>query len=463
MRRALFLLLLVAPGVLAGEREQRLERAAIARTAFDARMRLGDLARDAGNRAEALRLYAEAVTFFLAELPDLENEVVVNEVIGIGGGAGGGFRARRGGAGGRGGGGAVRAENPVDRGLAWLAAHQDVKADGRWDADDFMKHDPADDKTDGKGAPLFDVGVTGLALLAFLGSAYTDRGDAATNPYRENVRMGLRFLLTSQDAQGCFGPRTAQQWMYNHAIATLAVCEAYALTSNPRYKKPAADGIAFLLAAQNPGGGWRYGIQPGESDTSVTAWCVAALKSGKGAGLEVPDRAFADALAWVDRMTDKDFGRGGYIRPGGAPFRPDALAKAFPEGRTEAMTAAGILTRILCGQDPRRTDAIEKGADLCVAKPPVWNPDSGTIDMYYWYFGTMALFQVGGGPWRKWNAAMKKAIVAQQHARGSGARSGSWDPIGVWARDSGGRVYSTALMALSLEVYYRYDRVIGGK
>ena len=40
------------------------------------------------------------------------------------------------------------------------------------------------------------------------------------------------------------------------------------------------------------------------------------------------------------------------------------------------------------------------------------------------------------------------------------AFKGSWDPIDPWGGD-GGRVYSTALLAMCLEVYYRYDRVIG--
>ncbi len=36
-----------------------------------------------------------------------------------------------------------------------------------------------------------------------------------------------------------------------------------------------------------------------------------------------------------------------------------------------------------------------------------------------------------------------------------GCRRGSWDPTGRWS-PQGGRVYSTALAVLTLEVYYRY-------
>lgn len=64
--------------------------------------------------------------------------------------------------------------------------------------------------------------------------------------------------------------------------------------------------------------------------------------------------------------------------------------------------------------------------------------------------------------WRKWNEAMFEAIVKHQHMKGSGSRTGSWDPLCAWGED-GGRVYSTALLTMCLEVYYRYDRVFGVK
>ena len=36
-----------------------------------------------------------------------------------------------------------------------------------------------------------------------------------------------------------------------------------------------------------------------------------------------------------------------------------------------------------------------RGVDLCVKSLPTWDEEAGTIDMYYWYYGTLALFQVG--------------------------------------------------------------------
>jgi hypothetical protein len=268
--------------------------------------------------------------------------------------------------------------------------------------------------------------------------------------------------MTSQDEDGVFGTRATHSFIYNHAIATLAMCEAYWMTRNPRYKKPAQEGLNFLAMARNPYLAWRYEPRGGENDTSVTGWCVMALKSGKFAGLEVDPAALDGARLWIDKMTDPQFGQVGYNFTGGVPSRPEGKQDRFPPEKSQSMTAVGVLSRIFLGEDPRTSEPIRKGADLCVALPPVWNPDDGSIDMYYWYYGTLAMFQVGGAPWKKWNAAMVPAIVKSQHQKGSGARTGSWDPLGVWG-DDGGRVYSTAVMVMCLEVYYRYERVFGGR
>ncbi|HEX5139008.1 MAG TPA: prenyltransferase/squalene oxidase repeat-containing protein [Planctomycetota bacterium] len=376
-------------------------------------------------------------------------------VVGLGSGGGGHGRGSRRHTGATG--SDARTQDAVDAALKWLAEHQDMDADGRWDADDFMKHDPADDRCDGAGGALHDVGVTGLAVLAFLGADYTDRGN---HPFAKHVREGLRYLIRSQEPDGCFGSRASHSFMYSHAIATLAMCEAFWMTRNPRYRKPAQDGINFISAARNPYLAWRYEPRGGQNDTSVTGWCVMAMKSGKYAGLEVDPDAFDGARAWIEKMTEPNFGQVGYDSPGGAPARPEGKQDRFPCEKSQSMTAVGVLTRIFLGEDPRTSDMIRKGAKLCVEHPPRWNPDDGSIDMYYWYYGTLAIFQVGGAPWKTWNDAMVGAIVNHQHGKGTGSREGSWDPVGCWG-DDGGRVYSTAMLAMCLEVYYRYPKVFG--
>ena len=63
------------------------------------------------------------------------------------------------------------------------------------------------------------------------------------------------------------------------------------------------------------------------------------------------------------------------------------------------------------------------------------------------------MFQLQGDYWRQWNEALQTQLLASQ--RTAGALAGSWDPDAVWG-GYGGRIYSTSLSALCLEVYYRY-------
>jgi hypothetical protein len=392
MRPFLLLALLLLPAAAADDAGMlRLNR-----LAMEAQIRIGDTLRQKGDRAGARIAYEEALR--------LES-------------------------------GPLRGGPAVRLALRWLAAHQDP--DGKWDCDGFMKHDPAGDKCDGAGGAQNDIGVTGLALLAFLRAGYG---------HEASVRMGLDFLAKSQQENGCFGTRVSHSFMYGHAIATLAMCEAYRVTRDERDKAAAAKGVAFLQEARNPYLAWRYEPRGGENDTSVTAWCVMALGAGRGIGLEIDPGAFDGARVWIEKMTEPNLGQVGYNFPGGAPARPEGKQDRFPADRSQSMTAAGLAVRMELGEDPA-SDVVRKGAKLCLALLPAWNPDDGSIDMYYWFHATEAMARIGGGSWSAWRGKLEEALIRSQHP--NGARAGSWDPIDPWGED-GGRVYSTALMALSL-------------
>jgi hypothetical protein len=95
--------------------------------------------------------------------------------------------------------------------------------------------------------------------------------------------------------------------------------------------------------------------------------------------------------------------------------------------------------------------------------PPAWDKDLGTANgggwpMYYTYYTTLVMFQCGGDLWKKWNEGMKKMLLDNQ--RKGGDPDGSWDPLSAWETKAG-RAYTTALGALSLEVYYRYMKLGG--
>ncbi len=339
----------------------------------------------------------------------------------------------------------------VEAGLEWLAAHQ--AANGSWDADGF----PANCGSlpcDGAGAPLYDTGVTGLAVLAFLGNGETHR----TPRWGKVVRAGLGYLLSVQDGEGCVGDRRSTHFVYGHAIGALALCEAYGATGSKALREPAERAVRFTLACQNPGSGWRYGVRPGDNDTSVTGWMASSLRAAADAGLAVDQAGLAGARKWLDAVTDPGSGRTGYTERGNGPGRPSHLLEVFWADRSESLTAIGILTRIHSGQ---RRDAavVARGVGLCLDVLPVWNEKDGSIDYYYWYYGSAALFQVGGEPWRKWNAALRKVLLGNQRMAAGDHRRGSWDPKDPWGEE-GGRIYSTALNVLSLETAHRHARIL---
>lgn len=337
------------------------------------------------------------------------------------------------------GGGSAETEAAVDRALAWLAAHQ--SADGRWDVAKLEGGlEPRTAGHDRQGAGVgADTGVTGLALLAFLGRGHTHlEGD-----YRDTVRRGLEFLLNSQDQRGSVeGDARLFAKMYCHGMGALALSEAYAMTGDDRLKNAVRDAVAFTSAAQHTAtGGWRYlPAQPGDTspgslgDMSQHGWQVMILKSAQLAGINPGDVVLTRAAKFVTSTASGMHG-------GLSSYRPR-------ERVTATMTAEALVCRWFLGMSRGEGLDREAGDQLLAELPSADAPN-----FYYWYYGTLAMHEIQGEHWQKWNAAMQRTLLATQ-LRG-GRSDGSWDPDPVWG-GYGGRTYSTALGALSLEVYYRY-------
>lgn len=131
----------------------------------------------------------------------------------------------------------------------------------------------------------------------------------------------------------------------------------------------------------------------------------------------------------------------------------------------ETLTAVGMLCRMFIEKD-KADKALEGGAKLLSKGLPEYDTAKKVeipIDYYYWYYATQAMYQFDGPAgkyWTGWNDAMKKALLAGQKDKNAGCLSGSWDAsVDRWGFE-GGRVYATALNALTLETYYRYPRVL---
>jgi hypothetical protein len=339
-------------------------------------------------------------------------------------------------------GGTLAAENAVGAALRWLAAHQDD--DGKWDADGFTRHCPAG-RVCGGASPrgregIYDVGISGLALLCFLGHGNTHQA----GEHREVVGRALAWLLSRQDRRSGAFEEDRPVAMYNQAIATLALAEVYAMSDDAKLRPPLVRAVNCICQAQQKSGGWDYtAMKTDRNDTSVTGWQVMALKSAKSAGVHIPWRTTHGILRHFERVTDEQ----GYV--------------GYTNGRVSraniALAAVGMLSNRYLGRkgdDP----LLVRQQRILLANLPRWpllrSRRGRDHSMYYWYYGTLAMYQQGGRAWDTWNEAIRDMLVTEQCHEGHAA--GSWDPDGFWARQYAGRVYSTALMTLTLEIYYRY-------
>ena len=303
----------------------------------------------------------------------------------------------------------------VNQALKWLKAHQ--SPDGSWDCDGFSSNCDAKRGAACTGAAqaVFDAGVTGLALLAFLGAGYDSQ---LHGPYLDTVRNGLKYLKNDPGRRRAASGRRATTATPTRTPARRSRC---ARRTRRRKQLPwqqvrARQGLAYINACQNPYKAWRYGKQPGDNDSSVTGWMLMALKAAKDAGIPINERTMKDGLAFIDSMTDEDTGRTGYIKKGELPVRPEGLHREVPRDRVRvAHRGRDVLARSSATPPIRRL--MKAGAELLAKKLPVWDEAKGSIDMYYWYYGTLAMFQIGGDHWERWNKNLKTVVIDNQHAK----------------------------------------------
>lgn len=350
-------------------------------------------------------------------------------------------------------GGNAETDAAVFTGLKWLQKQQ--LPDGSWSFDKV---------TSGKAGSLkgCDTGATGMVLLTFLGAGQTHlAGD-----YKQTVYNGLLYLMKQVDANNNAAdlrsgePNHAK--MYAHCIATLALCEGYAMAKGQlkdglpddaegkrkttaerneerrkvallrqfeeKLKNAAQLATNFIVLGQGKAGGWRY--TPRQSgDTSVTGWAVMALHSAYVGGLQVPTNTIRGANLYLTRVQVDDGYQYGYTDK--TPNRP-------------ATSAVGLLCRIYLN---RNHPGIPKGVDYLSSVGPNLN------NMYFNYYATQVLHHWGGDAWEKWNLKNREQLVKAQ--RMTGAAKGSWPATGGHSA-LGGDILQTCFCVMTLEVYYRH-------
>ena len=369
------------------------------------------------------------------------------DAYGIGGGRAGAYGARWGSGSLAREGGSCGTESAVVASGGWLRRHQ--SDDGRWDCDGFARNCRRD-RCDGAGRAEYDVAVTSLSVLTFLGHGNTHR----VGPFKKSVRKGLRWLLGRQAGDGSIGRNGGKFWFTNHALATFALCEAYAMTQDPWLRPACLRALEFLLRARNPNSGWGFEPNDGRPNSLATGWAVLALKAARSAGLDVPQSAFDGALRFFDSVTDLR-GRTYFEKLGVAD--PDLIGDGRRFDALPEWTAAAALCSVFAGRS-RRHPKVCRAMEIISRQPPEWDDAGRSVNALYWYWGTLAMFNHGGGRWKRWSAKMKKALIENQ--RRGGCADGSWDPVGRWGGIYG-RVGATAMCALTMEIYYRYLRCGG--
>jgi hypothetical protein len=346
-------------------------------------------------------------------------------------------------------GGSELTENAVAAGLAWLALHQN--GDGSWTADGFSRHCGNEAPCGGPGLDDFDIAVTALATLAFLGAGHEPE---RPGPYRQNVRRALDWLVSRQESNGAFGPEESG-FFYDQSGATLALGEAWGATRSRVWGEAALSALGFIERAQQPGGGWDYFSDKTENrnDLSITGWVVLVYHAAKLARLaELPQTVEERLRGFLGRS---------FLLPGRGVYADRGLGAGR---QTVNMTAVALLAHDYTGGDPAHPICVRAIREI-VGSPP----NSKAIDdwerthqsYYYWYVATLCLFHYGGRHWDEWNLALQRVVLPLQESEGH-AR-GSWRPEGSWIGASGGRVYATAMNVLTLEVYYRYPPLFANR
>ncbi|MCP4512150.1 MAG: terpene cyclase/mutase family protein, partial [Fuerstiella sp.] len=397
-------------------------------------------------------------------------------------------------------GGTVESEAAVELSLKWLSAMQ--SPDGHWDAE---THGSGLVRVDENGVVRnnagrdADTGITALVTLSFLGAGYTHE----SGRHAISVDRALDWLISQQDSEGSLaGEASHYANMYCHAMATYALAEAlgmqtdviigpivdpvvpaagpyvtqqlaasimlqqglaphlaaacanrrvsanadsvsYGLRRVDEFRLRAAllKAVTYTISQQDPkSGGWRYRFGQ-EGDVSMFGWQMMSLKSAAIAGVSINPTVRQRMIEFLNSV--RQGGSGGLFG-----YRRSVIIEGQEtEPVTPVMTAEALFCQQMLGY-PRESVASREAVQYLLRNLPRLSQ----LNMYYWYYGTLAMYQYGGQPWEDWNSVVRDTLISQQ--RRDGQLAGSWDPNGPWGR-YGGRLYSTAISTMTLEVYYR--------
>lgn len=333
----------------------------------------------------------------------------------------------------------------VDRAVKWLMQQQ--KSDGYF-------HDQKNDQRAKKGDVAGYAGA--MTSLAIMGLSSVGHLPSDPTPEGKAVEKGLRFMIEyiepdkdNKETDGYLG-RIDRSRMYGHGIMSLMYAEMLGMGLDEemdRKVRERLEGAVKLIVksqrvpkSDSNKGGWRYEPQSSDADISVTVWQLLALRAAKNAGLDVPDDAIKDAVAYIKRS---------YRSERDSMGRPKDLAAAFsyePYGgrQTFSTTAAGLLSLQVCGQ--YEAPEVIGSANFLMKNPPEINEPWFYYGNYYYAQG---MYQRGGDFAATARRKTEDTLIKAQ------SPEGAWYPRNGNEK-SAGSVYATALSLLSLSVYHHF-------
>ena len=174
---------------------------------------------------------------------------------------------------------------------------------------------------------------------------------------------------------------------------------------------------------------------------SVTGWVFLAIRSAQLAGLMVDRPPLVRAERFVNSCG---------VGPEGAKMS----RYAYLPGQEPklSLSAAGLLTREYLGWREDEPDLVAGASYLMENMPPEKGGSLGAI--YYYYYATQVLHHMEGPNFDLWNHRMREHLIRTQEK--SGHKTGSWSPQGTDQGHRGGRLYSTSMALMTLQVYYRH-------
>ena len=218
--------------------------------------------------------------------------------------------------------------------------------------------------------------------------------------------------------------------MPSHALATIAVCEAAALSRgrDKHWQTLAQAMVNYIVATQDGDGGWsnkpvlaesihakirRQREKPEPSTMLATGWTLMALRRCAGRTCDVPDKTFQRAVEFL----------GGMVAHGG-PAGKDAGAVDYrdmrPRGRGVGDAVGGL----------RASGSVQAAPD---AQPPDGmaglgpSGPSGPSLHGHWvrnFLQGIVLRQTNPPAWCDWSQSLRDHLIVTQATKGQAA--GSW-------------------------------------